>query len=85
MAKAEYDLKTAEAIFNAKRYIYVVFMCHLAIEKAIKGLYAQATQLLPPKTHNLLALIEKSNLDCTGKFIRFYLSPQWCERADTLS
>ncbi|MBN1664320.1 MAG: HEPN domain-containing protein [Deltaproteobacteria bacterium] len=63
MKQAEYDLKTAEAMFAAKRYIYVVFMCHLAIEKAIKGIYARATQTLPPKTHNLLALIEKSSLD----------------------
>ena len=26
--QAEYDMKTAEAMFKARRYIYVVFMCH---------------------------------------------------------
>lgn len=31
--QAAYDLKTAEIMFENKRYIYVVFMCHLAIEK----------------------------------------------------
>jgi len=32
-------MKTAEVMFNTKRYIYIVFMCHLSIEKAFKGLY----------------------------------------------
>lgn len=35
-----YDMKTAEAMFIGKRYIYAVFMCHLSIEKVFKGLYA---------------------------------------------
>lgn len=26
----EYDLKTAEFMLNSERYIYVIFMCHLA-------------------------------------------------------
>jgi len=30
---ANYDLKTAEAMLKSRRYIYVVFMCHLAVEK----------------------------------------------------
>ncbi|MGE5841540.1 MAG: HEPN domain-containing protein, partial [Deltaproteobacteria bacterium] len=34
-----YDMKTAEAMFIGKRYIYAVFMCHLSIEKVFKGLY----------------------------------------------
>ncbi|MCX5912285.1 MAG: HEPN domain-containing protein [Deltaproteobacteria bacterium] len=61
--QAEYDMKTAEAMFDAKRYIYVVFMCHMAIEKAFKGLYAQSLDKLPPKTHNLVLLTEKIGLD----------------------
>ncbi|MEW6381266.1 MAG: HEPN domain-containing protein [bacterium] len=34
-------------------------MCHLSIEKALKGLYTQKTGNLPPKTHNLLYLVER--------------------------
>jgi HEPN domain-containing protein len=34
-------LGTAEAMFDAGRYIYTVFMWHLSIEKALKGLYAK--------------------------------------------
>ena len=31
--QAEYDIKTAEAMFATKKYVYVVFMSHLSIEK----------------------------------------------------
>jgi HEPN domain-containing protein len=51
--QAEYDLETAEAMFDAGRYIYTVFMCHLSIEKALKGLYAKRFRKSPPRIHNL--------------------------------
>ncbi len=37
-------------------------MCHLAIEKALKGLYEQNLHETPPKTHNLLLLLDKIGL-----------------------
>ena len=36
--QADYDIKTAEIMFDNKRYFYAVFMCHLSIEKALKGI-----------------------------------------------
>lgn len=33
---AEYDLVTAKAMLDTKRYLYVGFMCHQSIEKNIK-------------------------------------------------
>lgn len=57
--QADYDMKTAEYLFKGRRYIYAVFMCHLSIEKALKGLYTQILEETPPKTHNLLFLAEK--------------------------
>jgi HEPN domain-containing protein len=60
--QADYDLKTAEAMFTARRYVYVVFMCHLSIEKALKGLYQKKSGTLPPKAHNLLFFIEAVGL-----------------------
>jgi HEPN domain-containing protein len=35
---AEYDLKTAEAVFASGRWVYVAFMCQQAIEKLLKEL-----------------------------------------------
>lgn len=43
-------------MFNAGRYIYTVYMCHLAIEKALKSLVVIATGEAPPRTHNLIQL-----------------------------
>jgi HEPN domain-containing protein len=60
--QAEYDIKTAEAMYSAKKYIYVVFLCHLSIEKALKGLYQKKLGNIPPKVHNLLYLIEADRL-----------------------
>jgi predicted nucleotidyltransferase len=39
-ASADYDIQTAEAMLKSQRYLYVVFMCHLAIEKTLKALYS---------------------------------------------
>jgi HEPN domain-containing protein len=41
------------------RYFYAVFMSHLSIEKALKGLYYKVLDQMPPKTHNLLYLLNK--------------------------
>lgn len=60
--QAGYDMETAEYMFNGERYFYTVFMCHLSIEKALKALYAKKLKDVPPKTHNLLYLIEKINV-----------------------
>ncbi len=69
--QADYDIETAEAMFKAGRYIYTVFMCHLAVEKALKGIYTKQFQQTPPKTHNLLYLIEKAKIEIEGKLYDF--------------
>ena len=57
--QADYDLETADFMFQGGRYFYTVFMCHLSIEKALKGLYHKKLDEIPPKTHNLVYLINK--------------------------
>jgi HEPN domain-containing protein len=61
--QADYDMETAEFMFKGERYFYAVFMCHLSIEKALKGLIIYKNKEAPPKTHNLLYLIEIINLE----------------------
>lgn len=55
---ADYDFETAKAMLVTKRYIYVGFMCHQTIEKALKAMIARdcADGEMPPKTHNLIKL-----------------------------
>ncbi len=36
--QSNYDIETAKSMFQSGRYIYCVFMCHLSLEKALKGL-----------------------------------------------
>ncbi len=36
---AEYDLQTARAMLETRRLLYVGFMCHQTIEKALKGVF----------------------------------------------
>jgi HEPN domain-containing protein len=38
---AKYDLDTADAMLDSKRWLYVVFMCQQAVEKLTKGLYSK--------------------------------------------
>ncbi|MDP2919640.1 MAG: HEPN domain-containing protein [Dehalococcoidia bacterium] len=59
---ADYDLGTARDMFDSKRYLYVVFFCHLAVEKALKAIVAERTGRIPPKSHDLVGLARKANL-----------------------
>ncbi len=63
LEKAEYDLKTAEAMQVARRYLYVLFCCQQALEKLIKALIIKDSGELAPRIHNLVTLIEKAGLD----------------------
>lgn len=38
-------------------------MCHLSIEKALKGLYAKKFKKDPPKVHDLIYLVQKIELE----------------------
>ena len=59
---AKYDLETAKAMKDSKRYLYVGFMCHQVIEKALKAYYASRFEDTPPYTHNLRLLAQKGGL-----------------------
>ena len=59
---SDYDIKTAEAMFKAKRFVYVIFMCHLSVEKALKAIVANKSNKIPPKTHDLFLLVKLASL-----------------------
>lgn len=63
LQSAEYDLRTASALLKNRRYIYVVFMCHLAIEKTLKAILSEKFKELPPYTHNLNRLIALAHIE----------------------
>lgn len=56
---SDYDLETAEAMLLSKRYLYVGFMCHQTIEKAIKSYYTKLNPEKAPFSHNLAYLAKQ--------------------------
>lgn len=73
VATSRYDLQTAEAMFKAGRYLYVVFMCHLAIEKMLKALLADKyPEELPPKIHHLINLAQKTAITFPENLKEFF-------------
>ncbi len=69
---ADRDYETMMIMFENKRNTWCLFLGHLVIEKLLKGLYAKRNQDNPYtiKSHNLLALAEKCNLDLTDEQVR---------------
>jgi HEPN domain-containing protein len=53
---------TAKVLSANKKYLESAFFCHLSIEKMLKAHIAKKTGELPPKSHNLLYLIEQTDL-----------------------
>lgn len=62
------DLETAELLIYNNKYLPGLFFCHLVIEKGIKSHVVKVTQNVPPKSHNLLYLIELSGLEISGEY-----------------
>lgn len=71
IASADYDLKTAANLFKRRRYIYVVFLCHLAIEKVLKAIVCKKLNEMPPYTHNLNRLIELADISINESYQKF--------------
>lgn len=70
----EYWLNSSEEDYNVMKYLYkgkknsyCLFFGHLVIQKLLKGLYSKNNEENPYtiKSHNLLALAEKCNLELT--------------------
>jgi len=66
-----YDIDTAKQMFRTKRYVYVIFMCHLAIEKALKAIICEETNKFPPKTHDLILLTNLGKVEFPDDLLNF--------------
>jgi len=60
---AEYDIQTARAMLETKRLLYVGFMCHQTVEKALKGVFvARKPEEELPYIHKLVRLANLSGI-----------------------
>jgi HEPN domain-containing protein len=60
--QSDYDLDTAYQMLLSGRNIYCVFMCHLSLEKALKGLFIKQSNVFPPKIHDLIYFVDRLSL-----------------------
>lgn len=60
---AHYDLVSAKAMLESKRFLYVGFLCHQVVEKCLKAYFWHTQEKQPPYSHNLLLLSEESRFD----------------------
>ena len=91
---ADYDLETAIAMNKSGRYIYVAFTCQQCIEKLLKALFVQLKKETPPYTHNLIRLVELTEIDSEltkdqADFLNLlnasYIKARYSEELDKLS
>jgi len=59
---AESDIITAEILIEKRRFHHGLFFCHLTIEKLLKAHFVKQNLKLAPKTHNLLYLVDNTNI-----------------------
>lgn len=60
---SRYDLETARALLESRRYLYVLFMCQQSLEKLLKAYLTASTGVFPPRIHNLVRLAELTGLE----------------------
>ena len=74
---SEYDIKTAEAMLQNKRYLYVGFMAHQAIEKILKAYFVPQPLVYSQTIRYLQKLFRRAE--------RFYRSSRTDEYRSPLS
>jgi HEPN domain-containing protein len=71
--QSDYDLETALHMLQTGRNVYCIFMCHLSLEKALKGLFVKRLNQFPPKIHNLVYFVEKLALEPEDAHLDFLI------------
>jgi len=63
ISTAKSDLDSAELLIRESRYSHGLFFCHLTIEKGLKAHVVKTTDEIPPKSHNLIYLLELADIE----------------------
>jgi HEPN domain-containing protein len=95
LAEARDELEAARILRERGKYRQALFLCHLAVEKALKGAHIAEKDDVPPKTHDLIDLAqrlkrewtenEKEDLRFLSRFVidARYADPPWTEEYAT--
>jgi HEPN domain-containing protein len=93
---AQYDLDTADVMYQGGRWLYVVFMSQQAVEKLCKGLYLLCIDDNVPRIHNISNLVRRfentlsekipeETFDFFDRLTNFYLSDRYPEYQQNIS
>ena len=69
--QSDYDLETAVDMLKSGRAVYCIFMCHLSLEKALKGLLIKKKGEFPSKSHSLIYFVDKIELELSESQFEF--------------
>jgi len=69
--QSDYDFETAIDMLKSGRNVYCIFMCHLSLEKALKGLLLKRTGEFPAKSHSLIYFVDKIGLKISEEHYEF--------------
>ncbi|MCL2651874.1 MAG: HEPN domain-containing protein [Candidatus Azobacteroides sp.] len=75
--QSDYDLETAHQLLQSGRSVYCIFMCHLSLEKALKGLFIKRLNEFPPKLHDLMYFVDRISLPLENTHLNFLM---WLNR-----
>lgn len=68
---AAYDLESARHMLSSGRYLYVVFLCHLTLEKLLKAMVTEVTGQTAPRSHDLIYLAKRSGISAEPRHLEF--------------
>ena len=69
---AEDDWEAVLSLFNSKKYVQCLFFAHLVLEKWCKAHWVKDNANdYPPKTHNLVRLVQETKLDLSVDDLAF--------------
>lgn len=66
LESAEVDLKEAKEAYKRGSYHLSVFLSHQAVEKALKAYMIGARRKRPPRTYDLVELVNLAKLELSG-------------------
>jgi len=69
---AEKDWVSVDVLLKGKQYLQCLFWAHLVLEKLAKAIWVKNhTENIPPRIHNLVLLLEQSNIDLGEENMKF--------------
>ena len=75
ISTAEKDWASVDILFEGKQYLQSLFWAHLVLEKLAKAHWVKSNEEnTPPKTHNLIVLLEQANVDLGEEKMNFLVN-----------